>query len=98
MRFVVENDSPTPEQLESQIRYTKAVLQAAQAEAAEWDLQIVKLWHPTPLIQHLVERSGLDYRTVKREEDSIASLRWFGEGDGKKDDVEWIASEKYAWC
>ncbi|KAL9127407.1 MAG: hypothetical protein Q9217_003703 [Psora testacea] len=97
LRLVVENQRPTPEQLVSQIKNMKAVLQAAQAEATEWDLQCVKLWHPTPLVQQLVERSGVEYRSVEREEDSIASLRWFGDDGGKEGDLEWVASEKYAW-
>ncbi|KID95022.1 hypothetical protein MAJ_09037, partial [Metarhizium majus ARSEF 297] len=38
----------------------KAVLQAAQAEAAAWRLDEVKLWEPSPLVKRLVEQSGLD--------------------------------------
>lgn len=56
----------------------------------------MKLWHPTPLIRELVDQSGLKYRLVEREEDSIASLNWFQEGGGEPD-VERVASEKYAW-
>ncbi len=97
LRFVIENQTPTPEQLQSQIQYAKAILQAAQAEAVDWQLQCIKLWHPTSLVQRVVERSGLDYRRVEREEDSIASLRWFGEGGAEKEDLEWVACEKYAW-
>jgi len=33
---------------------------------------------------------------VVREEDSITSLRWFG--DGSVQDVEWVANERYEWC
>ena len=97
LRFVVEDQEPTPEQLESQVQYLKAVLQAAQAEAAKWGLRCVKLWHPIPLVQQLLERSRLEHRQVEREEDSIASLKWFGDGGGREDDIEWVACERYAW-
>lgn len=96
LRFVVENQTPTTAQFKIQKRSVKAILHATQAEAAKWNLQCVKLWHPTPLIRELVDQSGLKYRLVEREEDSIASLNWFQEGDGEPD-VEWVASEKYAW-
>ncbi len=66
LRFVVENQRPTNEQLQSQIQYAKAVLQAAQAEAVQWQLQCIKLWHPTPLVQKLVEWSGLSIGAAKR--------------------------------
>jgi hypothetical protein len=23
---------------------------------------------------------------------------WYGEGDGKLDDLEWVGNEKYGWC
>ncbi|KAL9611613.1 MAG: hypothetical protein Q9167_003728 [Letrouitia subvulpina] len=97
LRLVIEDHEPTPEQFKSQVQYLKAVLQIAQAEAADWGLQSVKLWHPTSLIQKLVEQSGLEYRHVNRDEDSIASLRWFGDDAITEDDLEWVASEKYAW-
>lgn len=97
LRFVVEDQEPTPEQLESQVQYLKAVLQAVQAEAAKWGLRCVKLWHPIPLVQQLLERSRLEHRQVEREEDSIASLKWFGDGGGREDDIEWVACERYAW-
>lgn len=97
LRFVVENQTPTATQFKIQIQSMKEILHASQAEAAKWNLQSVKLWHPTQLILELVNHSGLNYRLVEREEDSIASLKWFQEGGGEPDDLEWVASEKYAW-
>ena len=47
----------------------------------------MKLWHPIPLIRDPVVPSGLEYRRVEREEDSIAGLKWFQESD-ERDDVE----------
>ncbi|KAL9046371.1 MAG: hypothetical protein Q9214_000782 [Letrouitia sp. 1 TL-2023] len=97
LRLVIEDHDPTPEQFKSQVQYLKAVLQLAQAEAADWGLRSVKLWHPTSLTQKMVEQSGLEHRQVDREEDSVASLRWFGDGAVTEDDLEWVACEKYAW-
>lgn len=97
LRFVVENQDPAAVQFKIQMQSVKAILHATQAEAAKWKLQCVKLWHPTPLVRELVDQSGLKYQFVEREDDSIASLRWFPEGGGERDDVEWVASEKYAW-
>jgi hypothetical protein len=76
----------------------KAVLQTAQAQAAEWSLRHVELWNPTPLVQSLIQRIDLQHSRVERESESIPMLMWYGEGDGKLDDLEWIGNEKYGWC
>ncbi|KAI1074326.1 hypothetical protein F5B20DRAFT_574150 [Whalleya microplaca] len=65
----------------------KAVLQAAQAEAAEWRLDQVKLWEPSPLVQSLLEQRGLDATWVERQERSIANKA-----------PAWVNNEHYAWC
>ncbi|MCJ1280203.1 hypothetical protein MMC21_008030 [Puttea exsequens] len=97
LRFIVENQTPTAAQIEIQVRSVKKILHAAQTEAAKWNLHCVKLWHPTPLLRELVGLSGLAYRLVEREKDNIACLKWFQEGIGEPDNVEWVLSEKYAW-
>jgi hypothetical protein len=38
-----------------QAEQLKAVLESAQTEAADWGLLNVKLWHPTPVIEELIE-------------------------------------------
>ena len=98
LRVVIENRSVNPEREEHLAEQMQAILQAAQNEAAEWNLRCVKLWDPGHLLQSTVERTGIPHRIVKREEESIASLRWFGEGSGKDDMVEWLGNEKYGWC
>lgn len=86
-------------QRDSQAEQMRNVLESAQIEAAEWNLGDVKLWHPTPLIEALVQWAGIQYRKVEREEEGIGCLLWYGQGeDGKDDSVEWIGNEKYAWC
>ena len=85
-------------QRELQAEQMKNVLESAQIEAAEWNLRDVKLWHPTPLIESLIEWTGIKYYKVEREEKGIGCLFWYGEGNGTGDTVEWIGNEKYAWC
>ena len=96
LRFVVENQRPSTEQLGLLKQNVENVLLAAQTEAAEWKLPSVKMWHPPPLVQELIKRSGLEFRIVEREKDSIACLRWFASGENSIG-IEWLASEKYAW-
>lgn len=88
----------------------EAVLRAAQSEAAEWRLDSVKLWEPSPLVERMIEESGIEgVEWVEREEESIASALWFeeggegedGGGGGDGDDGEgvvWVNNEHYAWC
>lgn len=80
-------------QCDLQTEQLRAVLQTAHAEAAEWQLSYVKLWNPTPLVQHLIERTGIPHCKVKREDESIASVLWYGEGSGTEKDLEWIGNE-----
>jgi GNAT superfamily N-acetyltransferase len=98
LRLVIENENASPEQVHNQVQQMQRMIQAAQNEAAGWDLHSVKLWDPAHLVQDLVERTGIQHRTVQREEESIASLLWFGEGSGKEDTLEWLGNEKYGWC
>ncbi|KAI1748629.1 hypothetical protein F4782DRAFT_516170 [Xylaria castorea] len=110
LRLVVEGDDTANRPHESQLppvtdaymeqaAALKAVLQAAQAEAAKWRLGQVKLWEPSPLVQSLLEQSDLDATQVERQEYSIASVLWFREdGDGEDEAPVWVNNEHYAWC
>lgn len=73
-----------------------ALLAAAQAEAATWNLDIVTHWNPSSLV--LAAARLLEPRTavVHREVSSITSLLWYGEGQWQ--DVEWACNERFAWC
>ena len=76
----------------------KAVLKAAQAEAAEWKLDHISLWDPTPLVQELIGRTGIRHNMVERQTESIASLLWYGNrSDETGTSPEWIGNEHYAW-
>ncbi|PVH91788.1 hypothetical protein DM02DRAFT_734035 [Periconia macrospinosa] len=87
LRLVVESDKTATrlpldagnvqmEHYDEQLNYLKAVLKAAQAEAAAWKLNCVKLWDPTPLVRKMVMESSVEHTVVEREEDSIASGMW----------------------
>lgn len=83
---------------DEQTGYLKAVIQAAQAEAAEWRLDQVKLWDPIPAVQEMIAESGIDHSVVQREEDSIASGLWYDENGEASVAPLWINNEHFAWC
>lgn len=77
----------------------KSVLQAAQAEAAEWRLEHVQIWEPSPLVEKVVQESDMVYERIDRKEESVASGMWFGDsGELLTDAPAWINNEHYAWC
>ncbi|KAF2727996.1 hypothetical protein EJ04DRAFT_593357 [Polyplosphaeria fusca] len=110
LRLVVEADEtatrlpsdaskrPAQDVYEEQVRLLKAVLQAAQAEAAEWQLDVVKLWDSSPLVLDLLAQSELEYTATDRQEDSIASLLWYDRDGGISETPPfWVNNEHYAW-
>ncbi|KAK4543561.1 hypothetical protein LTR36_005456 [Oleoguttula mirabilis] len=73
------------------------LLSAAQTEAERSGMAEVQVWNPTSIT--LAAAQLLDKASsavVQREEESIASLLWYGEGSWR--DVEWVCNEKYGWC
>ncbi|KAL2129322.1 hypothetical protein VTI74DRAFT_7931 [Chaetomium olivicolor] len=93
LRVVVEDPAQPDEEL---VEGFKEIVQIAQAEAAEWKTQDVQVWNPTPKLKGLVELCGIDFEFVDRDNDSIASLMWYGEE--ATEEIDWVANEKYAWC
>ncbi|KAI0173879.1 hypothetical protein BJ166DRAFT_131426 [Pestalotiopsis sp. NC0098] len=110
LRLVVEGDetatkphadqpSLSTEAYIEQAAALKAVLQAAQAEAAQWRLDRVDLWEPSPLVQSLVRQDGFDCTRVERQEGCIASALWFVKGNDVAGTAPaWVNNEHYAWC
>jgi hypothetical protein len=111
LRFVMEADekvtrlssdadkAPNEEIYNEQCRYLKAVLEAAQAEAAAWKLDVVQLWDPTPLVRHVLADIGMTHKIVERQEESLASGMWYDEQGGISDLAPlWLNNEHYAWC
>ncbi|KAI4763220.1 hypothetical protein E4T52_05915 [Aureobasidium sp. EXF-3400] len=73
-----------------------SLLAAAQADASEWHMGSVDIWNPTSATLAAAQQLDSAAQVVHREKDSVASLRWYGEGS--VDDVQWLDNEKYAWC
>lgn len=94
LRLVVEDDKDSKENAMK----LKEILKIAQADAEEWKLGHVEVWNPTLTLKSLVEKTGLQHSEVEREEESIASLMWYGEGSGKVDEIKWVENEKFGWC
>ncbi|KKY27077.1 hypothetical protein UCRPC4_g01302 [Phaeomoniella chlamydospora] len=93
---VTNNDHQS--RCEELVANIRAVLQAAQNEAAKWNLYHVKLWNPTPELKEAIQQTGIPHRGVKRDEEGISSLLWYGEGSGREEELAWVGNEKYAWC
>ncbi|KAK8022194.1 hypothetical protein PG993_012961 [Apiospora rasikravindrae] len=111
VRLVVEGDNTANKPYEGLLSlalagaYTEqaaafhAVLQAAQAEAAEWRLDQVHLWEPSPLVRCLLGQNNLDATWVERHETSVASALWFTDDGNAVDEAPlWVNNEYYAWC
>ena len=106
LRVVIEDDEaatgPFPGSdiaYEERIASLQGVLKAAQVEAAEWKLNVVKVWDPTPLLLDALSRGGEKYHIVEREDESIASALWYDRnGNIAKDSPVWLNNEHYAWC
>ncbi|MCJ1341581.1 hypothetical protein MMC09_006877 [Bachmanniomyces sp. S44760] len=76
-----------------------AVLRAAQLEAAEWGMKEVQIWNPSEVVQVAVrDVLGAKEGLVHRDAASITCLRWYGNGEGEANEIEWVANEKYGWC
>ncbi|KAH7035521.1 uncharacterized protein B0I36DRAFT_318527, partial [Microdochium trichocladiopsis] len=102
LRLVVENEDEIGKDGDGEAAATtteafRAVIRAAQAFAAEWGCAHVDLWNPTGVVARLLRDSGLEHEVVEREEASIPSLMWYGEGT-RTEDVVWVNNEKYCWC
>jgi hypothetical protein len=85
-------------QRRDKVQHLRAILEAAQAEAAEWHLDVVQLWDPSPLVLDLLPDTGIEYEVVERQNESIASLFWYNESGQKADTLPlWVNNEHYAW-
>ncbi|KAF7869967.1 hypothetical protein EAF04_004751 [Stromatinia cepivora] len=98
LRLVIEDEVDNDENAQK----LESVLRFAQMEAQEWKMKDVQFWNPTRLVEQLLDRSDLGgegtHQRVEREEESVASLMWYGEGGGTVNELEWWGNEKYGWC
>ncbi|RFN45012.1 lysine acetyltransferase protein [Fusarium flagelliforme] len=106
MRLVVEGDDTRSQSTSNsagreiagdQLKALESVIKAAQVDAAEWRLQHVKLWDPTPLVRKAIIQIGLQHETSERDE-HIASGLWYDADDCVGATPEWIANEYYSFC
>lgn len=77
---------------------TASILNMARQEATKWKMQSVQMWNPSPLTLLAAQELEPSAKLIDREEESIASLRWYKDTLKAGDDVEWIANEKFGWC
>jgi hypothetical protein len=79
-----------------------ALLEAAMAQAVEWNLKKVVIWNPDDYIARAAEELGvkhpqvLSVRLEERTDGSIPSLRW--KGGQSLENVIWDQNEYYGWC
>jgi len=78
-------------------RRIAACLQAAQIEAPYWTMPCVQMWNPSPEAIAAARLIDPSVEIVDRDVESISSLRWYGDNDGREG-VEWVANEKFGWC
>ena len=94
LRMVVEGDEEDEEQEGTwRVEAAAEVLRAAQREAGRWAMKTVEVWNPEGVVVEAARRILGEVEVVEREEESITSLMWYGEGE-----VEWVGNEKYGWC
>lgn len=70
----------------------------AQWEAQTWDMAAgVEVWDPTDLVVAAARdiAYGHDVQVIRRDEEHICSLKWNG---AEKEDIVWVANERYPWC
>lgn len=77
---------------------TTSILNMARQEATKWKMQSVQMWNPSPLTLLAAQELEPSAKLIDREEESIASLRWYNDTLKVGDDVEWVANEKFSWC
>ena len=82
---------------QSKVLAVAAILQAAQLEAAKWNMACLHFWNPSPLSVLAAQKLEPSTKIIERDDESIASLRWHGApSNGIK--IDWVGNEKYAWC
>lgn len=87
--------------MEAYVPAIAALFRLARKEAQEWKMADVEIWNPNEVTVRAVKSLDSEAEVVHRDQESIASLMWYGE---RPDDgpvtgyVDWLANEKYGWC
>ena len=109
LRIVIESETlSNPQNINSTIVLNEStqatvlavasVLQAAQLEAAKWNMAEVHFWNPSPLSLLGAKMINPSASVIDRDKDSITSLRWHGPALQAGEELEWVSNEKYGWC
>ena len=78
------------------IQAVATLFAAARKEADEWKLSRVDCWNPSSIVLAAAQSIQPDAKLVARENSSIISLQWYGEGQSQ--DLQWMCNERFAWC
>lgn len=102
LRLVVEDEEGVNDESSSRVSGDvvaglSAILRVAQHEASEWNMETVELWNPSQTSLEAVRRIDPAAVLVDRDQESIASLAWYGD-PATADRVIWRDNEKYGWC
>ncbi|KAI9722014.1 MAG: hypothetical protein M1812_001974 [Candelaria pacifica] len=98
LRLVIEGQTePESEQIDQ----VAVLLAEAQRQSSLWNMREVQIWNPSSVTLKAAQRLLPTANVEEREEDSITSLMWYGDGVGHDDgsaNITWIGNEKYGWC
>ncbi|PHH55361.1 hypothetical protein CFIMG_007360RA00001 [Ceratocystis fimbriata CBS 114723] len=72
------------------------ILDIAVKEAHEWVTSSVHMWNPPEQVIGALEKTGIEFSMVDREETSIPSVMMHGKFHGKTAN-KWIINEKFGW-
>lgn len=76
-----------------------ALMLLAQREAAEWKMEHVEIWSPSPVTVSAAQKLDPAAKVISRDAESIASLQWYPEHKGPvASKIDWVGNEKYGWC
>jgi GNAT superfamily N-acetyltransferase len=76
-----------------------ALISMAQEEAQEWKMAEVEAWNPSAATVAAAQKLHPAAKVIDRDSESIASLRWYPEHEGKvADSIDWVGNEKFGWC
>ena len=75
-----------------------SVIRSACYEAAEWGMDNVQFWNPTPVTIQAARKIKPSAKIIDRTDDSIASLRWHGPKLDSRCKLQWVGNQKYGWC
>jgi len=74
-----------------------SLLAAAQADAAQWNMEEVEIWNPSSITLAAARILNPGAQVTHREKESVASLKWYGDSS-EAEKIKWFGNEKFGWC